>query len=131
MKQITIIANNRPGLMADITDTLARANINIENIDGDTFDESAVIILNVDQYDAALHELNKLKGLKAISEDAIVIRLPNEPGALAAISNRFKNANINIRSIRFIERNEDFGLVAISTERSDMAMGLVKDVFVA
>ena len=131
MKQITIISPNRPGVMADISETLAQAGININHIDAESFDESAIIILNVDNYDRALYELQRIPDLKAVSEDAIVIRIENKPGALAQISNRFKDANINIRSIRFLERDENHGLVAISTERSDEAMELVRDVLVA
>lgn len=131
MKQITIIADNHPGVMADVTETLAKAGINIDHVDAETFNESAVIILTVDHYDRALKELRSLPDLKAVSEDAIMIRIPNEPGALAQISRRFKEANINIRSIRFIERDEKYGLVAISTERSDVAIDLVRDVLVA
>lgn len=131
MKQITIIAESHPGVMADIADTLANSGINSENIDAETFNGSAVIILSVDKYDAALYELSKLPRLKAVSEDAIVVRIPNQPGALAQISKRFADANINIRSIRFIERCDNYGLVAISTERSDTAIDLVKDVIVA
>ncbi|MDH5546680.1 MAG: ACT domain-containing protein [Gammaproteobacteria bacterium] len=131
MKQITIISPNRPGVMADISETLAQAGININHIDAETFNESAIIIMNVDNYDRALYELQKFPDLKAVSEDAIVIRIENKPGALAQISTRFKNANINIRSIRFLERDEDYGLVAISTERTEEAMQLVNDVLVA
>jgi hypothetical protein len=131
MKQITIITHNHPGIMADITSTLADAGININHVDAETFSDSAVIILSVDRYDRALKELRDLPDVKAVSEDAIMIRLPNQPGALAQISKRFKDANINIRSIRFIERDEDYGLVAISTERTEDAIELVSDVLVA
>ena len=131
MKQITIVADNHPGVMADVTETLANAGININHVDAETFNDSAVIILSVDRYDQALKELRNLPDLKAISEDAIMIRISNQPGALAQISRRFKEASINIRSIRFIERDENFGLVAISTERTDDAIELVRDVLVA
>lgn len=130
MKQITIVSRNRPGIMADISTTLADAGININHIDAETFNDSAVITLAVDQYDEALRLLQTMSDLYAVSEDAIVVRLKNQPGALAHISKRFADANINIRSIRFIERDEEYGLVAISTERSADALALVKDVAV-
>lgn len=131
MKQITVISHNHPGVIADISEALGKAGINIESIDAETFDDSAVTILSVDKYDAALRILQDMPDLTAVSEDAIVIRLRNVPGALAQISKRFKDANINIRSIRFLQKNDDFALVAISTERSGEAIRLVKDVLVS
>lgn len=131
MKQITVITPNRPGLMADISGALASAGINIENLDAETFADRAVIILSVDRYDAAMQLLQTMPEVKAVSEDAILLRLRNMPGALAQISKRFKDANINIRSMRFIEKNDEFALVAISADRTQEALRLVKDVLVA
>jgi len=130
MRQITIVSPNTPGVMADITGVLADAGINIESVDAHTFNESAVIILTVDRYDEALRTLSSLPAIKAMTEDAILVRLKNRPGALAQISRRFKDANINIRSIRFLERDDEYGLVAISTERTREAVELVSDLLV-
>ncbi|MDH5731775.1 MAG: ACT domain-containing protein [Gammaproteobacteria bacterium] len=131
MKQLTIISENRPGITAEVTEALAKQNINIESMDGETFDDTGIIILSVDNYDLALFTLNKIPGINVISEDVILIRIANQPGALAQIANRFKQANMNIRSIRFVQRDQDYGIVAISTERSEEAIDLVKDVLVS
>jgi hypothetical protein len=130
MKQITVIARNRAGLMADVTGALAAAGINIENADAQSFRDAAVMILTVDRYDEALRALQTLPDITAVSEDAILVRLRNEPGALARVSSRFREAGINIRSIRFVQRDDDHALVAISTERRAEALELVRDVLV-
>lgn len=131
MKQITIVSNNTPGMGANIMSALAEQNINIENMDVETFGDTAVAILNVDRYDDALNILNNIPNIRAISEDAILIRLANKPGALAEIARRFQEANINLRSLRFIHKDEQQGIVAICTERSDEALELVKDVLIS
>lgn len=130
MKQITVIARNRPGLMADVSGALAAAGINIENADAEAVRDSAVIVLTVDRYDDALRALQALPEITAMSEDAILVQLRNEPGALARVSRRFKDADINIRSIRFLQRDGEHALVAISTERRAEALDLVRDVLV-
>jgi hypothetical protein len=130
MKQIHIISPKRIGLMADLTEILAEAGINIESIDAEEVGRNAVIVLNVDQYDLALHSLRSIKGIKLITEDAILVRLKNKPGALAHISRRFTDKGINIRSIRIVKRDEEYALVAISTDRTDVALELVSDVAV-
>lgn len=131
MKQITIVAENRPGLLAEITQALANENINIEDMDAESHENFAIMILQVDQYDLALQIINQQLGLKAVSEDVILVRLHDEPGALAQLSRRFGNANIDIRSIRIVQRGKDESLVAICTERTAEAMQLVKDILVA
>ena len=131
MKQLSIITESRMGVVAEISEALAEKNINIENIDAKSFSDNAVILLSVDQYDSALQTLSHFDNFQIITEDAILIRLKNEPGALAKIARRFTDANISLRSIRFVQRGEDYGLVAISTDRTDDALNLVKDVLVS
>ena len=67
----------------------------------------------------------------AFAEDVIIIRLKDEPGALAKIAVRFKESGINIKSLRIIKRDSENSLVAISTERTETAMELVRDVLVS
>lgn len=131
MKQISIVSENKAGIVAKITEILASNNINIESIDAETFGNSAVTILTVDRYDDALRALRGLRGMKAITEDAILIRLEDQPGALAKIAKRFQDANINIRSLRFVRRDANYAIVAISTDRTDEALALVKDILVS
>ena len=130
MKQITIVAESDPGLLARASEVLAERGINIETLDAETVQEHGVVILTVDRYDEALAALRDA-GIPAVSEDAIIIRIVDEPGALARISRRFHDAEIRLRSVRIIRRNEGYGLVALSTERTEKALDLVKDVLVS
>ena len=131
MKQITIVAENHPGLLAEVTQALANENINIEDVDAESHENFAIIILQVDQYDAALQIINQQLGLKAVSEDVILVKLRDQPGALAHLSRRFGDEGIDIRSIRIVHRSGDESIVAICTERSTEAMQLVKDILVS
>lgn len=130
MKQITVVAHNRAGLLADVTGALAAAGINIENADAQALGDSAVIILTVDRYDEALRALRAVPEITAMSEDAFLVRLHNEPGALAQLSRRFADAGVDIRSIRFLHRDAGHALVAISAERAEVAADLVRDLLV-
>lgn len=130
MKQITIVESDRPGLAADITEALAAVEVNIESLTAESTGSAMVAILTVDKYDEALRALTA-KGFQAFSEDVIVIQVEDRPGELARIMRRFKDANINLRSIRPIRRSGDKALVALGTERTQEAMELVKDVLVS
>ena len=130
MKQITIVAESAPGLLAQVSEILAERGINIETLDAETVQDYGVVILTVDRYDEALAALRDA-GLHAVSEDAIIIRIAGEPGALARFSRRFHDAEIRLRSVRIIRRSSGSGLVALSTERTERALELVKDVLIS
>ncbi len=129
MKEIVVVTQNRAGLLADISEILANKGINIETIDADEIHDTAVIEMTVDRYDEALHNLRDA-GFDAITEDALLIRLKDEPGALAKVARRFKEANIDLRSVRFIRRQQGYAFVAIATDRSQEARDLIKDFVV-
>ncbi len=130
MKQITIVAESAPGLLAQVSEILAARGINIETLNAETVQDYGVVILTVDRYDEALAALRDA-GLHAVSEDAIIIRIEDEPGALARISQRFHDAQIRLRSVRIIRRSAGHGLVALSTDRTEEALDLVRDVLIS
>jgi hypothetical protein len=131
MKQLSIIAENRLGVVTEITEALAAGEVNIESLNAELAVDHTVIMLNVDRYERALQIIHTLPNMRIITEDAILVKLVNEPGALAKIARRFTDAGIGLRSIRFMERNNEYGLVAISTDRTDSALALVDDVLVS
>ena len=131
MKQMSIITENRLGIVTEITEALAAAEVNIETIDAELADNYVVVVLTVDNYDNALAVMHRFKTMNVISEDAILVKLIDEPGALAKIARRFTDAGIGMRSIRIIQRNSRHSLVAISTQRTNDALALVNDVLIS
>lgn len=127
MKQLTIVEADRPGLLAELADGLAEDGINIETIDAQGFGETAVFQLTVDQYDKALQALHR-RGFHPVTEDALVVRLDDRPGALATIARRFSDAGINMRSFRIIHSSGGQTVAAIAVDRTAGALDLVKDV---
>lgn len=131
MKQITIFAESNRDLITHVTQLLADAGIDLESITARNFGEQSIATITMRDYDEALKVLQKQSGLQIVSEDALIVRVGDEQGALARLSKRFSDAGINIRSIRFVERHDGYALVAISTERTNEALELVKDILVS
>jgi len=127
MKQITVVVDDHPGVVADITRLLAERDIRIDAMVGDTAKSHGVVTLTVDRYDEALSALRDA-GFQAISEDALVLRLEDAPGALARASARLARAGINIRSMRILRREGDSMLVSLVTGENERARELVADV---
>src|SRR3989338_8689525 len=127
MKQISIVVENKPGVLAQVTELMAKNGINIENIECETIGSAGIMVISINQYDLALQVLREAR-FHAVTDESILIRLKDEPGALAKIATRFKEAHINIRSLHIVHRDGENSIVAISAERTAEAVQLVKDV---
>lgn len=127
MKQITVVVDDRPGMLAALTEALAQRKVNIESIDGESAPHCGVLNLCVDRYDDALVALRDA-GFQAISEDALLIRIKDQPGALAHVAARFANAALNIRSLRILRREGGSSLVALASDDNEAARKLVGDI---
>jgi hypothetical protein len=94
-KQISIFLENKPGTLADVTQSLQSENINILAMTvSDTIDH-AVVRMMVDKPGEAIHRLED-QNLLVVENDVIVVDLENEPGALANMADRLSEHNINI-----------------------------------
>ncbi len=126
MNRIIVMVDNRVGVIADIARTLSEAGINVESINTETAGDQGAVILTTDNYDHALYVLNQA-GFKAVSDDdALVVRLPDEPGALAKVADSLKQAGVNIQSMHILNRQRGYAMVALTTDdraRAETAIG--------
>ncbi len=129
MIRITVITRDEPGQLADLSQALADRGVNIESIDAEGVDSLGVINLVVGDCDAALRVLRDA-GFKAVASDALVVRLPDRPGALAELATRLKEARINLRSMHILERRREHSLASIVTEDNVRAAEVLRDVLV-
>lgn len=122
--RIIAFTSQGTGALALVTQTLAEAGVNIESIDGHMAGEFGVITLRTSDDDAALHALLKAD-VRAITSDAVVFRLPDEPGALASVARRFSEANLNVRTIHIAHRQAGHAIVAVTTDDDESARALL------
>ena len=113
-ERIVIMADNEVGVLAGITGALADADINVESINTQSAGDRGAIILTVADTDHALAVLNQ-SGYKAVSDDALVVRLRDEPGALSGVADRLKQAGVNIQNLHILSRNDGYALIALTT----------------
>lgn len=130
MKPITLLADDRPGVIAHISQLLGDANINIDSIEADAADLQGVITLKVDHYDQALSLLTQA-GYRAISDDTIVIAVEDKPGALARVAARLEKAQINIQSIHILNRQQEQVIISLVTDDHKASLALLEDVLIS
>ena len=105
MMDLKVTLENRPGTLADLSEALGRAGVNIEGICGFAREvkgsedrEFVTHVAHILVYDASKAE-KALKNADIKIEDsreALVIDIMDRPGALAAMTRRMADAGINI-----------------------------------
>ena len=129
VNRIVIMANNEVGVIADITRVLADVGINIETINTETNTDGGAVVLTVDDTGHALSALNRA-GYKAVSDDALVLRLRDEPGALAGVADALKRAGVNIQSMHILNRQDGYAMIALTTNDRERALEAIGDTVV-
>ncbi len=124
MRSIRVIVPNRQGLLAELTEVLAEKGISIEQIVAETHDDGAVVRMEVEHEDRALEVLTDA-GYHAVTDDVLLARIEDRPGALAHLSRRLADERLNIRSLHHVRREGGFALVAISTDDNARARGVL------
>ena len=114
MQRITVVAANRPGVLAQVTEVLANKAISIASISADTLGSEGLMHIDVEAADEAVAALTAA-GYQTVTEDVLLARIIDKPGAVAELSRRLVDAQIDIRALNMVQRNEGWAVVAIST----------------
>lgn len=130
MKQLTVLVPNQPGQLALITEALAKLGVNIEDFDVESHGADGLISLTVDKYDDALRALRDA-GYRAVTQDTLLIRLEDKPGALAAIALRLKEAGLDLRSMHIVRRTGDISIATLVANDNARAAAVLRDVLIS
>ena len=125
VERIIVMAKNEVGVLADITATMAEADVNILTVNTESTGDTGIVILTTEDNDRALDALTTA-GFKAIIDDALVIRLRYEPCALAKVAERFKDSAVNIQSLHILDRHAGYTTMALSADDIVKAETLVE-----
>ncbi|MEM4347947.1 MAG: ACT domain-containing protein [Candidatus Anstonellaceae archaeon] len=130
MKQIAIIADDRVGLLADISYILGKAKINIEAISVQTQGDKGIINLTVKDDQKAMKMLSS-NGFQVFASDILLVRLKDEPGEMAKMTKILRDNHINIESLYIVARGCDgFAVHALKVDKQKKAKKLLSDYII-
>ena len=129
MKQITLLTRKDPTEFARVATLLGEAGVNIEDVDAENVEETGIIVLSVDRYDDALRVFAD-HGLRAITQDTLIIRLEDKPGALATVARKLRDAEVDVRSMHILRRDASESLVSLVASDNAKARHLLGDLLV-
>ena len=129
MKTITIVADDKVGLLADISYILAKANINIEALNVDVVASKAVISLMVKDGEKARQAL-EASGYKVTEENTVVVKLEDKPGELSKVTKMLAKEKVNIENVLMLSRDGKSTILSVTVDQPAKAQRLLKDYLI-
>ena len=129
MKVLNIIQEDHPGLLAEVTTVLEEGGITVQDFAGLSVGKTAVISLTIERDQEAFRLLSDA-GYRVIASEHLLVRLEKHPGALAELSRRLAQENVNVRGMHIVNNDETAGIVALETVDHEKAREVLKDILV-
>jgi hypothetical protein len=120
MTEFTVHLANRPGMLAALTEKLASAGINIEALAAFGAGADAQIRLMVDDASTTRAVL-ELADITFEEREVLVTTLEPRPGALAAMTRRLADAEVNIDAMYLLRSSADGLEFAIAVDEPQRA----------
>lgn len=129
MKALNIIHEDHPGLLAEVTTLLEEHGIAVQDFAGLTVGNTAVISLTM-EHPREVFRLLSDAGYRVITSEHLLVRLEKHPGALAELSRRLAEENVNVRGMHIVNKDETAAIVALETIDYEKAREVLKDILV-
>ena len=127
IKQISIFVENKPGRLAEITEIIAKNDINIRALSVADTTHFGILRIIVDDPEMVQRVL-KEAGLTVSITSVITAAINDRPGGLAEVLKLFAAHDIQIEYMySFIAKSENEAYVVMRIENEDEAVKLLKE----
>lgn len=123
--QITVSAENKPGMLASITGPLNKEKINIRAISISSFGKSGFFNIITDDQEKALKTL-RAKGLEATLKEIIAVLIDDRPGGLDKLIQLLAERKINAdNAYGFVIESRKNAVFIIDTAQIQEALEII------
>ncbi|MFH1221778.1 MAG: hypothetical protein V1492_01700 [Candidatus Micrarchaeota archaeon] len=129
MPSVVIVADERVGLLTDISYILGKEGIRMEGVGIDAAGGKTVISLSVRDPQKAKEVLNK-NGFEVVHKGTMVLRLPDYFKKIDEVKRTLANEHIFLKEWKLISGQADKGLVAIWVDKPRKALRLLSDLVI-
>lgn len=113
IKQLTVFVENKQGALVDITDTLAKHNVNIRALSIADTQDFGILRLIVNDNETAIKTLSN-EGYLIKTTEVIGVKIGDEPGKLSTALQVLDDAHINMEYLyAFMTRTEKHAYVVL------------------
>jgi hypothetical protein len=96
--EFTVHLEDKPGALADLTETLAASAINITAIHATPCPAEGIVQFVTSDTDGTINALGAA-GIPYTTTEVLLLSMPDEPGSLARLSRRLGQVGININAL--------------------------------
>lgn len=118
---LTVVLANRPGTLADATQALGKAGINIDGACGFESAGEGIFHVLVADGDAARRALEASGHTIRAAREAVVAPVADQPGAGGAILRRIADAGVNVEVLYLTSAGKGMVIVADDTDKARRA----------
>ena len=127
VEQISVFLENKAGRLADVTRTLAEANVNIRALSLADTSDFGILRLIVDDNDKAKAELKKA-GFTVGKTDVVAVEVEDKPGGLYYILRILQKANVNVEYMyAFVQTGGDKAVLIFRFDNLDEAVKILTE----
>jgi len=120
MEQITVVVDDKVGVLADISYVLGKAKINIESLLVVSMSGKAILTFFVKD-EARATKLLRASGYKVLESEILVVRLKDAPGQLSQMSSMLVAEKISILNLYFIAKEKGGSILALRVDKTKKA----------
>jgi hypothetical protein len=129
MKALTIIADDKVGLLADISYILSKGRVNIDSVNVDVISGKAIITLGLSDITKGKSVL-ETSGYNVEGGEAVVVKIPDQPGELGRITAILSKEGISIENVHTLSKDGKNTVLSIRTDKPKRVMTLLKDYLI-
>ena len=125
-KQLMITVNNKVGTLAEVTQVISSAGINLVAACAYAIDNKGFIIFVTEDNESALKLLEE-KGYNVREEEVVLASLGNEPGVLQKISEKIADAGIDLTLLYgSVEKGNKTSRLVLVAEDNQSLLSIVR-----
>ena len=127
LKQLTIFVENKQGTLVNITDVLAKNNVNMRALSIADTQDFGILRLIVNDNDTAIKALTEAGYLLKLT-DVVGVKIGDQPGKLSKALEVLDKADINMEYLyAFMARTEKHAYVVLRVADNDAAEKALED----
>lgn len=127
VKQVSVLLDNRPGAMSEVSEVLGREGINVGGLTLAEATDSAIVRMIADDPAKAAQVL-RAAGYHVTERDVIAVETPDHPGGLNAVLKPLAAAGVNVLYFYpFLRRVGDQAILIFRTDNNEKSEQILKD----
>jgi len=120
VKSITIVADDKVGLLADISYILSKSKINIDAINVDVVGGKAIISLCLSDIVKG-KQVVEAAGYKCEDPAAVVIKIPDKPGELNKMTSTLAKEGVNVQNVHMLAKDGSHTVLSVVVDKQKRA----------